>query len=107
MKAIRRDKYGPPDLLELRDLQKPVANDDEVLVRVRAASLNQSDLDYLLGKPFLTRMGTGLRTPRNRGLGLDVAGEVETVGRDVTTFQPGDEVFGDLTAFGYHRDGDA
>ena len=72
-----------------------------MLVRVRAASLNQADLDYLLGKPFLTRMGTGLRTPRNRGLGLDVAGQVEAVGRDVTTFQPGDEVFGDLTAFGY------
>ncbi len=101
MKAIRRDKYGPPDILELRDLQKPVAKDDEVLVRVRAASLNQADLDYLLGEPFLTRMGTGLRTPRNRGLGLDVAGQVEAVGTEVTVFQPGDDVFGDLTAFGY------
>jgi NADPH:quinone reductase-like Zn-dependent oxidoreductase len=83
------------------DVDKPVAKDGEVLVRVRAASLNQADLDYLLGKPFLTRMGTGLRTPRNQGLGLDVAGQVEAVGKDVTTFQPGDEVFGDLTAFGY------
>ena len=101
MKAIRRDKYGPPDVLELKDIEKPVAQRDEVLVRVRAASLNQADLDYLLGKPFLTRMGTGLRTPRNRGLGLDVAGQVEAVGPDATTFQPGDEVFGDLTAFGY------
>ncbi len=101
MKAIRRDKYGPPAVLELRDIERPVLKGDEVLVRVRAASLNQADLDYLLGKPFLTRMGTGLRTPRNGGLGLDVAGHVEAVGRDVTTFQPGDEVFGDLTAFGY------
>ena len=101
MKAIRRDKYGPPDVLELKDIERPVAKDGEVLVRVRAASLNQADLDYLLGKPFLTRMGTGLRTPRNSGLGLDVAGHVEAVGRAVTTFQPGDEVFGDLTAFGY------
>ncbi len=101
MKAIRRDRYGPPDILELNEIEKPVPGDDEVLVRVRAASLNQADLDYLLGKPFLTRMGTGLRTPRNLGLGLDVAGQVEAVGRNVASFQPGDEVFGDLTAFGY------
>ena len=101
MKAIRRDRYGPPDILELKEVEKPVPRDDEVLVRVRASSLNQADLDYLLGKPFLTRMGTGLRTPRNLGLGLDVAGQVEAVGPDVTAFQLGDEVFGDLTAFGY------
>ncbi len=101
MKVIRRDRYGPPDILELNEVEKPVPKDDEVLVRTRASSLNQADLDYLLGKPFLTRMGTGLRTPRNRGLGLDVAGQVEAVGPDVTAFQPGDEVFGDLTAFGY------
>ena len=101
MKAIRRDRYGPPDILELNEVEKPVPMDDEVLVRIRASSLNQADLDYLLGKPFLTRMGTGLRTPRNRGLGLDVAGQVEAVGPDVTAFQPGDDVFGDLTAFGY------
>ena len=101
MKAIRRDRYGPPDILELSDIEKPVAGPGEVLVRVRAASLNQADLDYLLGKPFLTRMGTGLRTPTNLGLGLDVAGQVEAVGTDVTAFQPGDEVFGDLTECGY------
>ncbi len=101
MKAIRRDRYGPPDILELDDVEKPVPKNDEVLVRIRASSLNQADLDYLLGKPFLTRMGTGLRTPRNRGLGLDAAGQVEAVGPDVTAFQPGDDVFGDLTAFGY------
>ena len=101
MKAIRRDRYGPPDVLELGDIEKPVATGGDVLVRVRAASLNQADLDYLLGKPFLTRMGTGLRTPTNHGLGLDVAGQVEAVGPDVTAFQPGDEVFGDLTSFGY------
>ncbi len=101
MKAITRDRYGPPGVLELADLEMPVANNDDVLVRVRAASLNQADLDYLLGKPFLTRMGTGLRTPRNRGLGLDVAGQVEAIGPDVTALQPGDDVFGDLTAFGY------
>ena len=79
----------------------PVVGDDGVLVRVRAASLNAADLDYLYGKPLLTRMGTGLRTPRNRGLGLDAAGQVEAIGRDVTTVKPGDEVFGDMTEHGY------
>jgi NADPH:quinone reductase-like Zn-dependent oxidoreductase len=73
----------------------------EVLVRLHAASLNQADLDYLYGRPMLTRMGTGFRRPRNRGLGLDAAGVVEAVGSGVTAFRPGDEVFGDLTQFGY------
>ena len=101
MKAIVRSTYGSPDVLELRDIDKPVAGDDEVLVRVRAASLNAADLDYLYGRPLLTKMGTGLRGPKNRGLGLDVAGQVEAVGGAVTAFQPGDDVFGDLTQFGY------
>jgi NADPH:quinone reductase-like Zn-dependent oxidoreductase len=101
MKAIVRSEYGSPDVLELADVDPPVVGDDGVLVRIRAASLNAADLDYLYGKPFLTRMGTGLRRPRNRGLGLDAAGQVEAVGGDVAQFQPGDEVFGDLTAFGY------
>ena len=101
MKAIVRSEYGTPDVLELTDIETPVVGDDGVLVRVHAASLNAADLDYLYGKPLLTRMGTGFRTPRNRGLGLDVAGQVEAVGGDVAQFQPGDEVFGDLTAFGY------
>jgi NADPH:quinone reductase-like Zn-dependent oxidoreductase len=72
-----------------------------MLVRVRASSLNQGDLDYLYGRPFLTRMGIGLRKPRDPGLGFDVAGQVETVGKDVRRFRPGDEVFGDLTQFGH------
>jgi len=101
MKAIIRSEYGSPDVLELADVDVPAVEDDGVLVRVRAASLNAADLDYLYGKPLLTRMGTGLRKPRNRGLGLDAAGQVEAVGRDVTQFQPGDDVFGDLTEFGY------
>jgi NADPH:quinone reductase-like Zn-dependent oxidoreductase len=101
MKAIVRSVYGSPDVLELADVDVPVVGDDGVLVRVRAASLNAADLDYLYGKPLLTRMGTGLRTPRNRGLGLDAAGQVEAVGRDVTTMKPGDDVFGDLTEHGY------
>jgi NADPH:quinone reductase-like Zn-dependent oxidoreductase len=101
VKAIVREEYGSPDVLELRDIDIPVVKDDEVLVRVRAASLNQADLDYLYGKPLLTKMGKGLRGPKNRGLGSDAAGVVEAVGKDVTAFQPGDEVFGDLTMFGY------
>ena len=101
MKAIVRSVYGSPDVLELADVDMPAVGDDGVLVRVRAASLNAADLDYLYGKPFLTRMGTGLRRPRNHGLGLDVAGQVEAVGRDVTTAKPGDDVFGDLTEHGY------
>ena len=96
MKAFVRDKYGSPDVLELKEIDSPVLKDGEVLVRVRAASLNQGDLDYLYGKPFLTRIGTGLRKPRNRGLGFDAAGQVEAVGKDITRFQQGDEVFGDL-----------
>jgi len=88
-------------VLELRDVDVPDVGDGDVLVRVRASSLNAADLDYLRGSPLLTRMGTGLRRPRNRGLGLDAAGTVETVGPGVTRFRPGDAVFGDLTAFGY------
>ena len=85
----------------LADIDRPALAHDGVLVRVRAASLNQADLDYLTGTPLLTRMGTGFRKPRNRGLGLDAAGQVEAVGTDVTQFVPGDEVFGDLTQYGY------
>jgi len=101
VKAIVRRIYGSPDVLELKDVDMPLVGDDGVLVRVRAASLNAADLDYLYGRPLLTRMGTGFRKPKNRGLGLDAAGEVAVVGKDVTRFKPGDEVFGDLTAFGY------
>ena len=96
-----RDRYGPPETLELVELDMPVVGDHGVLVRIRAASLNQADLDYLYGRPMLTRMGTGFRWPRNAGLGLDAAGEVEAVGDAVTAFRPGDGVFGDLTQFGY------
>jgi NADPH:quinone reductase-like Zn-dependent oxidoreductase len=101
MKAFVRAEYGPPSVLELKDVNRPVPKDDEVLVRVRASSLNQGDLDYLYGKPFLTRMGTGLRVPRNRGLGFDAAGHVEAVGKHITRFKPGDPVFADLTQFGH------
>jgi NADPH:quinone reductase-like Zn-dependent oxidoreductase len=101
MKAIIRRNYGSPDVLELNDVDMPVVKDDEVLVRVRAAGVNMADVDYLLGRPKVARLITGLREPKHIALGLDVAGQVEAVGNSVTTFRHGDEVFGDLTEFGF------
>ncbi len=100
MKAIVRYQYGSPDVLELREIDKPVIKDQDVLVRVRAASLNADDLEYLYGKSPFTRIATGLRKPRIHGLGVDVAGQVEAVGKDVTAFHEGDEVFGNMTVHG-------
>ncbi len=101
MKAILRARYGSPDVLTLEDVDMPQVGDDDVLVRVRAASLNAGDLDYMYGRPPMARLATGLRTPKNRGLGLDLAGKVEAVGKDVTKLKAGDDVFGDMTLFGY------
>jgi NADPH:quinone reductase-like Zn-dependent oxidoreductase len=101
MQAIVRSTYGSPDALELEEVDRPVASDDEVLIRVVAAGMNMADVDYLRGQPHLARVGTGLRRPRNSGLGLDVAGHVEAVGKNVGRIQPGDEVFGDLTEYGF------
>ncbi|MBT2389013.1 NAD(P)-dependent alcohol dehydrogenase [Streptomyces sp. ISL-1] len=95
MKAIVRETYGPPEGLELKEIDKPVAGDDDVLVRVHAAGVDQGVWHLVTGKPYLLRiLGFGLRRPKNRVPGLDVAGRVEAVGRNVTRFQPGDEVFG-------------
>jgi NADPH:quinone reductase-like Zn-dependent oxidoreductase len=96
MKAIVQDAYGSPDVLELRDIARPVAGDDEVLVRVRAASVHADVWHVLTGLPYVLRMmGSGLRRPGNPVPGTDLAGVVESVGRNVTRFQPGDEVFGE------------
>jgi NADPH:quinone reductase-like Zn-dependent oxidoreductase len=97
MRAAVRDSFGSADVIELRELEKPVAADDEVLVRVRAASLNVADWYTLGGLPLLARPSVGLRKPRIIRLGTDFAGEVEAVGKDVTQFRPGDEVFGAKT----------
>ena len=94
MKAIVRERYGAPDVLELKDVDRPVVDDDSVLVRVRAASINAYDWHMMRGAPFLARMGGGLRTPKDGAMGVDVAGQVEAVGKNVTQFRPGDEVFG-------------
>ena len=104
MKAIVRSRYGSPDVLELREIAKPVVKDDEVLVRVRASSLNTADIDYLRGRPTFARITPrlyGLRAPTNSVLGLNVAGQVEAVGKDVTGLRPGDQVFGDMTEHGF------
>jgi NADPH:quinone reductase-like Zn-dependent oxidoreductase len=86
--------------VELRDIDMPVPRDDQLLVRVRAASVNRADLDGLKPRPALARLFMGLRAPRNHRVGIDVAGVVESVGAGVTRFRPGEEVFGDLFAFG-------
>jgi NADPH:quinone reductase-like Zn-dependent oxidoreductase len=95
MKAIVRDAYGPPDVLRCEEIPKPAPSDDEVLIKVRAASVNPLDWHTLRAVPFFLRlMGDGIRKPKNRQLGVDVAGEVEAVGRNVQSFRPGDAVFG-------------
>lgn len=96
MKAIVYTQYGTPDVLSLKEVDKPVPNDNEVLVKVRAVSLNDWDLALVKGD-FVNRLLNGVRRPRRTIVGSDIAGHVEVVGKDVTKFQPGDEVFGDLS----------
>jgi NADPH:quinone reductase-like Zn-dependent oxidoreductase len=94
VKAIVYHHYGSADVLRVEDLEKPTAADKEVLIKVRAASVNPLDWHYMRGTPYLLRIGTGLRQPKNTRLGVDVSGQVEAVGRNVTQFTPGDDVFG-------------
>src|SRR6266498_4780849 len=95
MKAIVQDTYGTPDVLELRDIDKPVVGDDDLLVRVHAAGVDPGVWHLMTGLPYLVRvMGYGLRRPKVGIRGRDVAGRVEAVGRNVTQVQPGEEVFG-------------
>jgi NADPH:quinone reductase-like Zn-dependent oxidoreductase len=97
MKAAVRDRYGSPDVVEVREIDKPVPADDEVLVRVRAASLNFGDWYAVAGRPYVGRTAMGLRKPKERRLGVDYAGTVEAIGKNVTQFRPGDEVIGGRT----------
>jgi NADPH:quinone reductase-like Zn-dependent oxidoreductase len=97
MKAILHDRYGAPDALETKELEKPAPEDDQVLVRVRAAAINAADWYALAGRPYVARAQSGLRRPKEQRLGVDYAGTVEAVGKDVTEFRPGDEVFGGRT----------
>jgi NADPH:quinone reductase-like Zn-dependent oxidoreductase len=99
MKAIVYTEYGSPDVLQLKEVEKPTPKDNEVLVKVLAASLNAADFEMLRGT-WSARFG-GLLKPRHKILGSDIAGRIEAVGRNVTQFQPGDEVFGDLSECGF------
>ena len=98
MKAIVFTRYGPPDGIELKEVPKPGHKDDELLIRVQASSVNSWDWEFLTGKPFINRLMFGLLKPKpgKQILGADIAGTVEAVGKNVTRFQPGDAVFGDL-----------
>ena len=97
MKAIVYTKYGSPDILELKEMEKPTPKDDEVLIQISAASVNPLDWHIMRGSPFILRVMTGLFKPRITRLGRDVAGKIESVGRNVTLFKKGDEVFGSCT----------
>ena len=97
MKAIVYDKYGSPDVLELKEIDKPAVGDDQVLIRVRAASVNPLDWHFMRGRPFFLRIKAGLRKPKVIRLGVDAAGTVESTGGNVRRFKPGDEVFGGCT----------
>jgi NADPH:quinone reductase-like Zn-dependent oxidoreductase len=100
MRAAVRERYGPPDVVEVREVDRPLVSDDRVLVRVHAASVNRADLDVLYPRWRFFRLFTGLRRPRQPGLGVDIAGVVEAVGPQVARFKVGDRVFGDLFNFG-------
>src|SRR5262249_53725815 len=95
MKAVVHTRYGPSDVLEIRDVAKPVPNDNQVLIKVRAAAINPLDWHFMEGAPYIIRAAvSGLRRPEDTRLGVDVAGQVEAVGKSVTQLKPGDEVFG-------------
>jgi len=102
MRAIVYREYGPPhDVLELDEVERPVAGDDEVLVRVQAASVNPGDWDLLNGQPYILRPSVGFRAPRNGILGLAVAGSVEAVGKSVTEFQRDDDIYAGISRGGF------
>jgi len=96
MKAIIQDRYGSPDVLQLREVDKPVAADNEVLVRIHAAGVNARDWHVMRGDPYLARLTLGFGRPEVKIRGTDFAGRVEAVGRDVKRFRPGDEVYGEI-----------
>jgi NADPH:quinone reductase-like Zn-dependent oxidoreductase len=107
MRAVVQDSYGSADLLQVRDIDTPAVGEDEVLVRVRAASVHPDVWHVVSGRPYVLRlMGSGLRRPKYQVPGTDMAGHVEAVGQNVTRFEPGDEVFGEtVTGYQWHNGG--
>jgi NADPH:quinone reductase-like Zn-dependent oxidoreductase len=101
MKAVVYDKYGSPDVLDLRDVKKPEVGHGETLVRVRVAAVSPGDWFYLRGEPYIMRPAVGLFAPRNGVLGRAIAGQVHEAGRNVTRFRPGDEVFAEISRGGF------
>ena len=101
MKAMVYTEYGPPDVLQLKEVEEPTPEDNEVLIEIHAASVVYGDLALVTGKPFVARLSFGLLKPKYKIPGIDVAGRVEAAGRDVERFQPGDEVYGDLYESGF------
>src|SRR5215211_1469280 len=101
MKAVVNHQYGSPDVLELTEVEKPTPEDDEVLLKVHAASVNPADWHFLRGEPYIARLQLGLGKPKDTVLGCDVAGHIEAVGRNVTMLQPGNEVFGSPFMHGF------
>ncbi len=101
MKAIVQNKYGPPSTLKVEEVKKPSINSNQVLIKVIATSLNAPDWRLLRGKPFITRFFSGLIKPKNRVKGTDFAGIIEEVGEDISSYKPGDYVYGDLSDYGF------
>jgi NADPH:quinone reductase-like Zn-dependent oxidoreductase len=101
MKAIVYTEYGSPDVLQLKDVEKPTPRDNEILVKIYAASVNAADWHTMRAEPFLARLANGLFKPKNPRLGADLAGRVESIGKNVTQFQAGDDVFGQLPLDGF------
>lgn len=105
MKSFIYTKYGPPEVLQLKEVPKPIPKDHELLIKVHATTVNRTDCGFLRGKPFITKFFSGLFSPRNRTLGNEFAGEIEVIGKDVTLFKKGEKVFGyNDIKFGAHAE---
>src|SRR3990172_10950644 len=104
MRAVVQDRYGPPDVLRVEDVERPVPGDDQVLIRIHATTVTQTDTHARAARPFFWRFFAGLRRPRWRTLGVELAGEVEDIGAGVTEFRVGDHVFGSAPGFGAHAE---
>jgi len=104
MKAIVSTKYGPPDVLQLKEVEKPAPKDNEVLIKMHASTVTAVDCTFRQGKPFIGRFFSGLRKPKNPIQGTELAGEIETVGKDVKLFKKGDQVFGTSMGYGVYAE---